>query len=170
MDEWLETRQLQVHFVSAAGLVFKEDKVLLIRSEKRGWEIPGGVIEQGEAILDGLAREILEESGILAKPEKLAGIYQRLTQKPGYGPLEGMLLPPTVNLTFLCRYEGGTETTSGESAEVGWFPLQQAKELITDPYIKKAVEDMAGFDGRQAFGTFDRDADGTIRFVSSLLV
>ena len=30
MDKWLETRQLQVHFVFAAGLVFKGERVLLI--------------------------------------------------------------------------------------------------------------------------------------------
>lgn len=29
MDKWLETRQLPVHFVSAAGLVYKDDKVNL---------------------------------------------------------------------------------------------------------------------------------------------
>ena len=54
MDNWLETKNLQVHFVSAAGVVFREGKVLMIRSERRGWEFPGGVVEQGEAILDGL--------------------------------------------------------------------------------------------------------------------
>ena len=43
LDNWLETKQLPLHFVSVAGLVYKEDKVLLIKSERRGWEFPGGV-------------------------------------------------------------------------------------------------------------------------------
>lgn len=94
MDQWLETRNLPLHFISVAGLVYKENKVLLIKSENRGWEIPGGVVEQGEDILEGLKREIFEESGIVAEPEKLVGIYQRLNTKEGYGPLEGMVLPP----------------------------------------------------------------------------
>lgn len=51
----------------------KEDKVLLIKSERRGWEFPGGVLEQGESIFDGLKREIFEESGIIAEPEKFVG-------------------------------------------------------------------------------------------------
>ena len=45
MDQWLETKQLPVHFVSAAGVVYKDSKVLLIRSERRGWEFPGGIVE-----------------------------------------------------------------------------------------------------------------------------
>ena len=36
MDQWLETKQLPVHLVSAAGVVYKDGKVLLIRSERRG--------------------------------------------------------------------------------------------------------------------------------------
>ncbi len=49
MDSRLETKQLPVHFVSAAGLVYRNGKVLLIRSARRGWEFPGGIVEQGGA-------------------------------------------------------------------------------------------------------------------------
>ena len=132
MDKWLETRQLPLHFVAAAGLVYKDDKVLLIKSQKRGWELPGGVVEQGESIFDGLKREISEESGVIAEPEKMVGIYQRLSSKPGYGPLEGMVLPTTVIMTFICTYVGGAETFSNESIAVGWFAPNEA---FTTPYI-----------------------------------
>ncbi len=170
MDKWLETRQLQVHFVSAAGLVYKNGKVLLIKSIKKGWELPGGVVEQGEAVLDGLKREIFEESGVIAEPENIVGIYQRLSLKPGYGPLEGMVLPPTVNLTFICKYVGGEETVSDESVKVAWFAPLEAKEKITDPYIKTAFEDMLAFDGKQRFRTFKITAAGKIDFISDNIV
>lgn len=90
--------------------MYKDGKVLLIKSIKKGWELPGGVVEQGEAVLDGLKREIFEESGVIAEPENMVGIYQRLSLKAGYGPLEGMVLSTTVNLTFICKYAGGKET------------------------------------------------------------
>ena len=154
----------------AAGLVYKDDKVLLIKSQKRGWELPGGVVEQGESIFDGLKREISEESGVIAEPEKMVGIYQRLSSKPGYGPLEGMVLPTTVIMTFICTYVGGAETFSNESIAVGWFAPNEAKEKITDPYMKKAVEDLLAFDGKQHFCTFKNRPDGKIELVSDNLV
>ena len=169
MDKWLETKQLQVHFVSAAGLVYKEDKVLLIRSERRGWEFPGGIVEQGESVLDGLRREIFEESGIIAEPEYLTGVYQNLAMKNGYGPLEGMELPTTVNLVFRCQYAGGIETVSDESLDVGWFAPEEAMNIITYPYMRKVFEDAQTCGGSQHFATF-RKRDQTIAFVSDRLL
>ena len=166
MDKWVETKQLQLHFVSAAGLVYKDGKVLLIRSARRGWEFPGGVVEQGEAILDGLKREILEESGITAEPKGLAGIYQRLTMKPGYGPLEGMMIPPTVTLLFVCMYAGGEPRISDESLEVEWFTPEEAKEMVTLPHFKKALMTMLEYDGKVDFSALERAEDGTMKLVS----
>ena len=118
MDNWLETKQFPTHFVSAAGVVYREDgKVLLIRSARRGWEFPGGVVEPGEGILDGLKREILEESGVTAEPVCLTSVYQNLARKKGYGPLEGMTLPTTVNMFFRCRWVSGEGTVTEESLE-----------------------------------------------------
>ena len=157
MDEWLKTRDLPLHFISVAGLVYKGDEVLLIKSKRRGWEIPGGVVEQGE------------ESGIVVEPEKFVGLYQRLNTKDGYGPLEGMILPPVVNLTFICKYIDGNENVSDESIEVGWFTPNIAKEKITAPDIKKRVCDMLEFDGKHHFSTFE-NKDSKIKFISDMLV
>lgn len=165
MDQWLETRTLQVHFVSAAGLVYKDGRVLLIRSQRRGWEFPGGVVEQGEAILDCLKREIREESGIEAEPRCLAGIYQRLNKKPGFGPLEGMTIPPTVNLVFICDWAGGTEHISDECLEVGWFTPEEARGMVTAPHIQKALTEMLDFSGELYFGTFNKNDEGTMKLV-----
>jgi 8-oxo-dGTP pyrophosphatase MutT (NUDIX family) len=51
--------------------VTKNQEVVLIRQYRHGvkdvlWEIPGGVVEDGEDPLDGIRRELLEETGYTA--------------------------------------------------------------------------------------------------------
>ncbi len=167
MENWWS--EFPVHFVSAAGVVFKDDKVLLIRSDRRGWEFPGGLVENGESVLDALKREIQEESGIIVEPDFFTGIYQNVVFKQGYGPLEGMTLPTTVNLVFRCRYIGGVETVSDESREVGWFSVEDARNMITQTYLKKEFEDALGERGALHFDTFKRTPDSTEFLNSSIL-
>jgi 8-oxo-dGTP pyrophosphatase MutT (NUDIX family) len=54
MDNWLESKELPYHMFSACGLVRKDKLVLIIKNKRRGWEMPGGTIEQGETITEAL--------------------------------------------------------------------------------------------------------------------
>ena len=50
---------------SASALVVKNEKILMIKAKQHGkWELPGGGIELGETIKEGLEREVYEETGI----------------------------------------------------------------------------------------------------------
>ncbi len=169
MDSWLETKKLPVHFIAAGGLIYKEDKVLLIKSERRGWEFPGGVIEQGESIIDGLKREILEESGIAAEPVSLVGIYQNLSEKKGYGPLEGAVLPPSVTFAFICRYVSGRERLSDECIDIGWFSKNEAEKMVKFPSYDKRISDMLNFGGKQHFCTYEKK-DVEAKFLSEIIL
>ncbi|MCL2213208.1 MAG: NUDIX hydrolase [Oscillospiraceae bacterium] len=63
------------HIVAAAGCVEDKDgNILLVKTHHRGWEIPGGQIDVGENLEEGVLREILEESGITATVRRLVGV------------------------------------------------------------------------------------------------
>ncbi len=159
MDKWLETKEFPLSLISASGFIFKDGKILMTRHRKRGWCFPGGIAEAGEDVLTCLKREIQEESGVEVAPDHLVGVYQRVKPKPGYGPLEGSLLPPVIVLTFVCDYIGGRETVSEECPEVTWHTLEEAKELISDPFVRKTFEDLLGYDGKVSFGAFEKKED-----------
>lgn len=46
------------------GLFFKEGKLMMVRESVGTWEIPGGRVKVGEELIEGLKREVLEETGL----------------------------------------------------------------------------------------------------------
>jgi 8-oxo-dGTP diphosphatase len=52
--------------------------VLIRRADTGTWALPGGTLEWGEVLRDGLARELREEAGIESfEFERLVGVYSR---------------------------------------------------------------------------------------------
>ena len=110
------------HIVAVSGLFFNPyGYVLLVKTERRGWECPGGQVELGEDLITALIRETREESGCEVEVERLAGVYTN------------PIAPQKVMLQFVGRYMSGTPRGSEETAEAGWFTIEEALELVTFP-------------------------------------
>lgn len=50
--------------VSAKAVVLANDKVLLLRQPNGRWDLPGGKVDPGELVTEGLEREVREETGL----------------------------------------------------------------------------------------------------------
>lgn len=125
------------HIVAACALITNDNgDVLMIMNPERGWEVPGGQVEQGEALLDGLQREILEESGVMAEIGQLTTITARITD------------PHIVIFCFLGRYLDGVLRPSPESTEVEWVARDRALDRIEHAAVRDRVRDMLEFDGQ----------------------
>lgn len=63
--------------VCGSGAIFnRQGEILLVqRREDALWALPGGLIALGETPAEGLCRQIWEETGIVARPLLLVGIY-----------------------------------------------------------------------------------------------
>ena len=121
--------ELPTHIVAAGGIILNEEnKVLLVKNPRKGWEYPGGEIENGETIIDGLKREIKEESGIDVEVANVVGIYSNTKKKKGFNGVK--VIPTIVTIDFICRYVSGKLTMSNESDDVRWFAIEEAGKLI----------------------------------------
>ena len=121
------------HSVSVAGVVVREDgKILVIRRRDNGqYQAPGGVLERHERIENGLAREILEETGLRVEPERLTGIYKHM----GIG---------VVALVFRARLLGGTPTINDEAAEILWIDRDHVTARTTEAFAIRVLDALDG--------------------------
>ncbi|CAG9608723.1 NUDIX hydrolase [Pseudoneobacillus rhizosphaerae] len=116
------------HIVSAATIVLNDqNEILLIKGPRRGWEMPGGQVEEGESLKDAAIRETLEESGIEIEVVKFCGVFQNVSAS-------------ICNTLFLARPVGGIPTTSPESLEVGFFPIEKALEMVNWKNFRQRIE------------------------------
>jgi 8-oxo-dGTP diphosphatase len=114
--------------IGVGAIIIDGGRVVLI---KRGhaplageWSIPGGVLEVGETMREGVVREAHEETGLLVEPLDLLGVYDRMLRDD-----RGQVLYHYVLVDFLCRVTEGNLTAAGDAAEAGWFTHQEAIDL-----------------------------------------
>jgi 8-oxo-dGTP diphosphatase len=111
------------HISAVVGCV-RDDRgrVLLVRVAARGWEMPGGQVEEGEDLVTALQREIEEESSCRVSVGNLVGVYSKVS-------------PPTMVLhLFACSHVGGSAAPrEAEVPEVGWFEPDEARRLVSHP-------------------------------------
>lgn len=69
--------------VGVGGVLIEGGKALLIRRGTEPllgqWSIPGGTLELGETLVEGVARELLEETGLLVNVLDLIEVFERIT-------------------------------------------------------------------------------------------
>jgi len=93
------------HSLSAGAVVLDEHgKILLIKGPQRGWEFPGGIIELGETIEDGIIREVKEESGIDIEVVRFCGIYQNVKEHICATCWLAKVVGGKRGATLLCRF------------------------------------------------------------------
>ncbi|GAC1394627.1 MAG: NUDIX hydrolase [Ktedonobacteraceae bacterium] len=114
--------------IGVYALIFKEGEILLaLRRDIEWWNLPGGGLEIGETVEEGVCREVREETGLVVEVDHLVGVYSKPQKQE-------------VVLTFLCRVTGGTLTSTEESRECRYFACD-AMPVDTLPKHRQRVMD-----------------------------
>lgn len=117
------------HSVSVAGIVVRDDgRILTIQRRDNGqWQPPGGVLELGETFEEGVAREVLEETGVWVAVHQLTGVYKNLALG-------------VVALVYRCTPVSGTAATSAEAAAVQWMTREEVREAMAPAFAIRAFD------------------------------
>ena len=130
--------------LGVGALIFRRDRVLLVergKSPLKGyWSLPGGAVETGERLEEGVRREVLEETGLVVKPVRLFTIFERIMRdKQGEAEYHYVLVD------YLCRVTGGTLEAASDVSRVAWAPQTAlSRYKITEgtlPVIERAFRE-----------------------------
>ena len=114
--------------VGVGGVVIDGERTLLIRRGshplKGEWSIPGGLLEVGETLEQGVARELAEETGLEVRVLELIEVFERIfPAPPGADGTPGDAARPQyhfVILDYLCEIRGGILSAGSDAQEFAW--------------------------------------------------
>ncbi len=109
--------------VATNGFIRDETGKILMqrRSDIDFWGMPGGNVEIGESVEQGVVREVFEETGLQIRVERLIGIYSEPESYPFMRYPDGYTVHYITHV-FTCDYFAGELRVSEESTDIGYFP------------------------------------------------
>ena len=106
----------------AVAVLVHRRRLLLVRRRHPPdaglWGCPGGKIEGGETIGQAAARELREETGVLAHPLRLLTPFEVIRRDA-----KGQLLGHFILVPVLCRWRSGTPTAASDALDAAWFEI-----------------------------------------------
>ena len=122
--------------VDVRGAVIRDGKILLVQEVTDGcWSLPGGWADLGESPLEMVEREVLEESGMTVKAQKVVAIYDANR----VNPLE---FYHAYKVIFLCEIISGEPTPSMETPDVGFFSPDSLPPLSPFRTNQRIIEEI----------------------------
>jgi 8-oxo-dGTP diphosphatase len=105
--------------VGVGALILDGRRIVLVRRGteplKGEWSLPGGVLELGETLRQGVAREVMEETGLQVEVLDVAGVFDRILPDSNGTPQFHYVL-----IDYVCRVKGGELRAAGDVTDARW--------------------------------------------------
>lgn len=124
--ERFEHHVLKLHNVAVTAVLDDEDRVLMMWRyrfvpQQWGWELPGGIIDEGEDPAEAAVREVEEETGW--RPKSLEHVVT-------YQPMVGMVDSTCAIYVGQGAEQVGEPTDLEEAGHIEWVPLSDIPGLM----------------------------------------
>ena len=121
--------------VGVGGVVIENGRALLI---KRGsepllgqWSIPGGTLEIGESLQEGVARELLEETGLVVEVQDMIEVFDRIFTEHGPKEPADTARPKYhfVIVDYLCERRGGEAKAGSDVTDIAYAAEEELESF-----------------------------------------
>lgn len=105
--------------IGVGAILLRRGRILMAQRGKEPlkgwWSLPGGALEIGESLRDGVCREAREETGLEVEPLGVLEIFERIIRDAAGVPEYHYVL-----IDYICRVTGGTLFPGDDVCAVEW--------------------------------------------------
>ena len=118
-DLFCNEKGYQTPKLDTRAVIFKDDKILLVKENNGTWSLPGGWVDVLESVASNTVKETKEETGLDVIPKRIIAIQDRNKHnKPTYA--YGIC-----KIFVLCEVIGGKFEKNIETTETDYFSLDE---------------------------------------------
>ena len=114
--------------IGVGAVIVRGERALLVRRAteplKDEWSVPGGVLELGEKLRVGAAREALEETGLTVEVGQVLDVFDSI-----FPDADGRTQYHFVLIDFLCRPVAGEAKAGSDVSDVRWVSEDELANL-----------------------------------------
>ncbi len=132
--------------LGVGAVVFKDDAVLLVKRKnppnKDQWAIPGGKVHFCEPLKSAVAREILEETGIVIEVLEPIFTFEVILTKEEEtesGPVHYVVID------FAANYHSGEVCAADDAKIASWVKREEYRKLDINQETKALLQDKFNF-------------------------
>jgi 8-oxo-dGTP diphosphatase len=124
--------------IGVGAVIVQQGRALLVRRDTeplRGeWSVPGGMLELGEKLRDGVRREVLEETGLEVEIGEVLEVFDSI-----FADAMGRTQYHYVLIDYLCRPLAGEARASSDVSDVRWVSAEALPALNLRDSIEQVV-------------------------------
>jgi len=126
--------------VGVLGVVRRDGRVLLVQRARAPhigkWGFPGGVQELGETIFEAVARELMEETGLVTEPVEVLTTLD-VIERDG----EGRVRTHYALIAVLAEWRSGEVSIDDEALDFDWLNVDEveARDLPMLPSATRII-------------------------------
>lgn len=133
--------------IGVGAVIVQSGRVLLVRRDTeplRGeWSVPGGMLELGEKLRDGICREVQEETGLDVEVGEVLDVFDSIFTDP-----LGRTQYHYVLIDYLCKPLSGEAHAASDVSDVRWVSAEALPAIGLRESIEQVVRKGLAISGK----------------------